>query len=91
MIVKDEGNGTKLGMVTSGNPRQLSQAIWRELEEIRKPVLAVSEWIEQENQETLLRMIHPKSIAELGSETVSDNDLRAELQSLALVEFLEML
>ncbi len=45
----------------------------------------------QQNQETLLRMIHPKSIAELGGEPVSDNDLEAELQSLTLEEFLEML
>jgi hypothetical protein len=77
--------------LASGNPRQISQAIWRELEEIRKPVLAVSEWIEQQNQETLLRMIYPRSITELGGEPVSDNDLEAELQSLTLVEFLEML
>ena len=77
--------------LASGNPRQISQAIWRELEEIRKPALLVSEWLERQDQESLSRMIHPESITELDKEPVSDKDLEAELQSLTLEEFLEML
>jgi hypothetical protein len=77
--------------LASGNPRQISQAIWRELEEIRKPALLVSEWLERQDQESLSRMIHPKSITELDEEPVSDKDLEAELQSLTLEEFFEML
>jgi hypothetical protein len=77
--------------LASGNPRQVSQAIWRELEEIRKPALLVSEWLERQDQESLARIIHPKSIAELDEKPVSDKDLEAELQSLTLEEFLEML
>jgi hypothetical protein len=77
--------------LASGNLGQISQAMWRELEEIRKPALLVSEWLEKQDQESLSRMIHPKSIAELDEEPVSDKDLEAELQSLTLEEFLEML
>jgi hypothetical protein len=77
--------------LASGNPSQISQAIWRELEEIRKPVLLVSEWLEKQDQESLSKMIHPKPIAELDEEPVSGKDLEAELQSLTLEEFLEML
>jgi hypothetical protein len=65
--------------------------MWRELEEIQKPVLAVSEWIETQGQESLLKMIHPESIAEIGEASVSDKDLGAELQSLTLEQFLGML
>jgi hypothetical protein len=77
--------------LASGNPGQISQAMWRELEEIQKPVFFVSEWLEKQNHESLLKLIHPKTVAELGEEPVSDNDLDAELQSLTLEEFLEML
>ena len=77
--------------LASGNPRQISRAIWRELEEIRKPALLVSEWLERQNQESLSKMIHPKSVAELGGEPVSDKELEAELRSLTLEQFLEML
>lgn len=77
--------------LASGNPRQIAQAMWRDLDEIRKPALALSEWLEQQSQETLSRVIHPNLVAELGGETVSDNELEAELQSLTLEEFLEML
>jgi hypothetical protein len=77
--------------LASGNPRQISQAMWRELEEIRKPALLVSEWLERQDQESLSRMIHPKSITELDRDPVSDKDLEAELQSLTLEAFLEML
>jgi hypothetical protein len=77
--------------LASGNPRQISQAIWRELEEIRKPALLVSEWLEKQDEESLLRMIHPESAADLGGDPVSDRELEAEIQSLTLEEFLEML
>lgn len=77
--------------LASGNPRQISQAMWRELDEIQKPVLDVSEWIEKQDDESLLRMISPVTAAELGTKPVSDQELEAELQSLTLEEFLEML
>ena len=77
--------------LASGNPRQISQAMWRELEEIQKSVFVVGEWLEKQNQESLLKMIHPRSAAELGEEPASDKDLEAELQSLTLEQFLEML
>jgi len=77
--------------LASGNSRQISLAMWRELEEIQKPVLVVIDWIETQNQESLLKMIYPEPIAGLGDDSVSDKDLEAELQSLALEQFLEML
>jgi len=65
--------------------------MWSEIEEIRKPALLVSEWLERQDQESLSRMIHPKSITELDRDPVNDKDLEAELQSLTLEAFLEML
>ena len=77
--------------LASGNPRQISQSLWAELEEIQKPVSLVSQWIEKQDEESLLRMIHPATPADLGGEPVSDEELEAELQSLTLEEFLERL
>ena len=73
---------------TRGRYRRRCGAIWRRY---KSRCFVVSEWLETQNQESLLKMIHPVPIAELGEEPVSDKDLEAELQSLALEEFLEML
>ncbi len=77
--------------LASGSPRQVSQALWRELEEIRNPVLLVGDWLENQNEESLRRMIHPKSMEQLGKDPVSDNALAADLDSLTLEQFLELL
>jgi hypothetical protein len=77
--------------LASGNPRQIALAMWRDLEEIQKPVFVVTEWLEKQNNASLSKMIHPLPISELGEEAASDKDLEAELKSLALEQFLDLL
>ena len=75
--------------LASGEPRQIAEAMWLELEEIRRPVFLVGEWLEHQDEESLRRMIHPYTLEDLKKERI-DGDPRA-LDALDLEAFLEML
>ena len=77
--------------LAAGNPRQIAEAIWRELDEIRRPVLLVSEWLEKQDEETVSRMIHPIAKEELVNQSVSEAEEQKELEELSLEEFLGLL
>ncbi|MFH1952893.1 MAG: hypothetical protein ABIL06_14895 [Pseudomonadota bacterium] len=77
--------------LAAGDPKQVADALWEELEEIRNPVQSVKEWLENIDDESLLRMIHPRSLNDLKDETVGNEQLRRELDDISLEDFLKML
>ncbi|MFH1629796.1 MAG: hypothetical protein ABIE47_13895 [Pseudomonadota bacterium] len=77
--------------LAAGDPKQVADALWEELEEIRNPVQSVREWLENMDDESLLRMIHPRSLSDLKDETVGNEQLRRELDDISLEDFLKML
>ena len=77
--------------LATGDPKQVVDALWAELEEIRTPVESVREWLENMDNESLIKMIHPRSINDLKNETVSNEQLRQELDDISLEDFLEMI
>jgi hypothetical protein len=46
--------------LASGNPRQIAQAMWRDLEEVQRRVVLVSEWLEKQDEGSLAEMIDPR-------------------------------
>ena len=77
--------------LAAGNPREITEAIWRELEEIKRPVILVTEWLEKQDEESLRRMIHPIEKEKLADQPISEDQERAEQERLTLEEFLELL
>jgi hypothetical protein len=77
--------------LAAGNPMQITEAMWRELEEIRRPVQLVTEWLEKQDEETLNKLVHPVAQKELDKPPVSEAEQNNELEELSLGEFLELL
>jgi hypothetical protein len=77
--------------LAAGNPRQIAEAMWRELEEIRRPVELVTEWLEKQDEETLNKLVHPVAKKELDNPPVSEAEQGKELEELSLEEFLDLL
>jgi hypothetical protein len=77
--------------LAAGNPTQITEAMWRELEEIRGPVQLVTEWLEKEEEDTLNRLIYPFTKQDLAHQPISEAAQKKELEELSLEEFLELL
>ncbi len=75
----------------SGNPLQIAEAMWRELDEIRHPAQMIRKWLEKRDEESLAEMIYPKTKESVGREPEDDKTIVKELNELSLEEFLEML
>jgi hypothetical protein len=75
----------------SGNPEEIALNMWLELDEIREPADLVRAWLQEPNDQTLSKLIHPKSLEELGSIPVNDEGLKKELETMSLEEFLRLL
>lgn len=77
--------------LASGNPENVVFAMWQELEEIRKPVDLVKDWIENPGEEQLDSLLNPYSKDGISNEPVSDEELKKDLEQLSLEEFLGLL
>lgn len=77
--------------LATGNPAEIAKAMWDELDEIRQPALLVMEWLDKKDEESLKKMIHPMTMDDLKGDEISDNDLKMELDSFGLEDFLETL
>lgn len=77
--------------LAAGNPRQIVEGMWRELEEVRRPVQLVAEWLEKQDEETRNKLIHPVAKKEVDNPAVSEAEQNKELEELSLEEFLELL
>lgn len=77
--------------LASGTPKQMAEAMWEELEEVRAPVLLVSAWLEKPNDDTLGHLIHPASKESLIELPVGRTEAARELEALTLEDFLGLL
>ena len=77
--------------LASGNPGQIAEAMYRELDEIKHPVMLMRNWLERQDDESFRELIKPKSIRDLGHEPTEDAQVESELKDLLLEEFLQML
>jgi len=77
--------------LASGNSRQMAEAMYRELDEIQRPVALMRSWLERGDDRSLGALIAPKSMEELGREPAGDAQVERELETLTLEEFLELL
>jgi hypothetical protein len=77
--------------LATGSPLEMVEALLEELEETRKPIELVRNWIIQKDEESLTPLIHSHSLSDLNDQTVDDLKFREELEQLTLEEFFEML
>ena len=77
--------------LASGNPQQIAEAMYRELDEIKRPVELMRNWLERRDERSLAELIGPKSLKDLGRESAEDAQIEKELEALSLEEFLELL
>jgi len=77
--------------LASGNPRQIAEAMYRELDEIKRPAVLMRNWLERRDAERLEELIALKSMKDLGQEPADDETVKKELENLTLEEFIEML
>jgi hypothetical protein len=77
--------------LASGNPRQIAEAMYRDLDEIRRPVQLMRDWLESRDDRSLAEVIAPKSLEDLGYEPTEEDQVKKELEELTLEEFLAML
>jgi hypothetical protein len=75
----------------SGDAAEIVQAMWRDLEEIKRPVWLMQAWLERQDEESFAELIAPRSKQELSGDPVGDQALTKELASLSFEEFLETL
>jgi hypothetical protein len=77
--------------LASGNAAEIAEAMWRELQEIKRPVQLMKAWLEGQDEESFAELIAPRSREELAGEPAADQALTKELESLSLEGFLETL
>ena len=76
--------------LAAGDAKQVADAMWEELEEVRRPVEKMGEWLRNRDTGSLEKLIHPVSILALTGEPAGDEQLRQELEKILLEDFLEM-
>ena len=77
--------------LATGNPEQIAERLWEELDEIRQPVAAVRQWLETRDEAHLAKLVSPFSLDDLAGDAAGDDQLRKELDRLSLENFFEML
>ena len=77
--------------LATGNPKQIAEALFQELQDIKEPVKRVQEWLEKRDDASLKRLIHPQFIESLKNIPISDDELKKGLLDLTLEEFFELL
>jgi hypothetical protein len=77
--------------LASGNSRQIAEAMYRELEEVQRPVALMRAWLERGDDQSLGDLMAPKCIEDLGREPAEDAQVERELETLSLEDFLKLL
>ncbi len=76
--------------LASGDSRQVADALWEELEEIRTPAKNMETWLKHRDKESLEKLIRPASMEDLSEERATDEQLKRELDEITLEDFLGM-
>jgi hypothetical protein len=79
--------------LASGDPKQIAEAMWQELKEIRGPALAVASWLDHGDPDALLSFATTAEPAGAPAPqgVPKQQDLILEQEALSLEEFLELL
>jgi hypothetical protein len=77
--------------LAAGNSKDIADALFDELDEVREPVHRMGAWIEKKDDESLKNLIHPKLPEDLAQGLFSEDDFKRELDSLSLEEFFDLL
>jgi hypothetical protein len=77
--------------LASGNAAEIAEAMWRELDEIRRPVWLMTAWLEKQDQASFAELVAPKPSKALSDEPAGDQELAKELEALTFEEFLGLL
>ncbi len=77
--------------LASGETRDVATNMWEELEEVRRPVERIREWLEAPGKKALERLVHPLTPDNLENAPVSEEEALEEQRSLDLEAFLEWL
>ena len=77
--------------LAGGTPEQITYNLWRDIEEIRRPVMAIERWLKSPDTETERELIRPFKPDDIRDKPPSEEEINSEFASLKLVEFLESL
>jgi hypothetical protein len=77
--------------LATGAPLEMTEALLEELDEVRRPIELVQNWLAQKDDVSLATLTYPKSLSDLNGGTVGDEQFKKELERLTLEEFFEML
>jgi len=77
--------------LASGDAKQAADALWEELDEISAPVTRMTAWLHDRSDASLLKMIHPRTVDEQNGQILNDDQLKKELETMCLEDFLETL
>ena len=76
--------------LASGNPRQIAQAMWQALEEIKKPALLMNAWLENPTESRLENLRDLASKGNSNDQTADETEIMEAFDNLTLVEFLDL-
>lgn len=78
--------------LASGNPRQIAEAMWRELKEVREPARRVEEWLVSRDPSLFAEETgNDDSKDEIAGEYPGSESVLEELKELSLEDFLRLL
>jgi len=77
--------------LATGNPREVAEALWEELEEIRTPVILIGEWLQKRDSANLKKLLGPRSKGVQENRRIDDAQLRREFDGLTIQGFFELL
>ena len=77
--------------LATGETRDIAGNMWEELEEIRRPVEQVTQWLKAPDEKTLQLLLQPGTMENLEKQPVSEETALEELRALELEDFLELL
>jgi len=77
--------------LASGESRDIANNMWEELEEIRRPVEQIKQWLKEPDEKTLQLLLQPGAVETLEKQSVSEETALEELRALNLEDFLALL
>jgi len=77
--------------LASGSSKEIAEAMWDELDEIKAPVFCVTAWLDEQTDEALAGLVQPVPREELENIPVDETSAIGEFEALSLEDFLEML
>ena len=77
--------------LAAGNSKDIVDALFEELDEIKEPVRRMRAWLDKSDGESLKTLIHPKLLENLSQDPFTEDDFKRELESLSLEDFFDLL